>query len=270
MWFKSFVFLSFFLLSCTKKDSLEVHLLSTSPEKSEEDFLKRKDQDQNRDQILKALEGRGETCQKQELCQRTCEKLFSLDYAKKSCLEVPGTYIYQIEKAFSALLKKDFNALKDFSAFHLSIFLNLSPRSFYLFLRSLDHSQKEELLHWIVEDITSEVARIFYEEDWDFLLLESLFQENQVFPLELTIKDQKGLSFIQKALSNQNTYALNWIHDFFSKSLCLDKGPKCVLTQYCHLMPGDFHPSHLDYLKKFGPLSKLLKEHGDSPCPDTL
>ena len=264
MWIKYILGFSFIVLvSCGETDVSVVHLLSEGAEdKSKKFFIDRLKEDKDRDQILEAIYDKGKPCEGKTICRKICENLFTLSEAKDTCLLIPESYIYQIDKFFSPLIKGDFTALKQFSASHLKVFLNISPRSFYLFVRSLDNDfQREELLHWISEDW--KVALVFYEEDWDFLFLESFFQSQSVFPLELIIKDEEGFNFVEKAWINQNDHALNWIHAWFSQSVCEDE--QCIFKQYCYLIQ-DFHPDILEDFQDFGPLNTLLKARNDKSC----
>ena len=268
MGLRSFLLLSLFLVACMpESENLSLPSQTAVEEKTKNYFLERRKKDPDRASVLEALYQKGKICQKEPQCETICKELFDLEYARNTCFLIPESDVYQIERLFTPLKQGDFSTLKDFSAFYLKIFLSITPRQFYLFVKSRDDFEREELLFWIAEDVS--VGQIVLEEDWDFLILESFFSSNQIFPLELSVKDPDGFSFAEKAWINQNEQALHWIHGFFAKSMCKGQGQECLMKQYCHLIQ-DFHPNILEDFKTFEPLSELLQGKKDISCQTIL
>lgn len=236
-------------------------------------FESRRKEDSDRAELLNQsheLYSGGKICSFDFSCVRLCSQIFSLDFDQKDCKRLPATQVYQLEKLYQYILKKELRYLQEINVFDLKLFLNLSPEPLYKFFRTLGPVFKEQLLIWFASDW--EVAAVFSEEDWDFLFLDIFLNEAPLHPISFLKREIfRGRTFAELAWLKQNDFALFWLDNYFKKAQCLglegEKADNCVLAQYCYLSTG-FQSDVLKEIMGFKNLQLLLDKKQNLPKRD--
>ena len=185
-------------------------------------FKSRRGKDTNRKEVLKqshTIYAGGKLCSSFASCKQTCNLLFSLDLDKKDCVKLPSLQIHRFEKVYKSILEKELSVLQEIDVFDLKVFLNLSPEPFLQVLQTLGPVSAKVFLNWITADWR--VAKVFNEEDWDFLFFQIFLKEIQLSPINsLREEVAEGRTFVELAWLKQNDFALFWLGDYFQQVQC--------------------------------------------------
>ena len=208
--FRSFfkgIFFLCFILVCACESSLRLPSFSAEKLQSRQllqnfDFLKfRQAQDSDRLKVLEQSQNNYKEsgfCSSASSCRKICSQLFSLSWDEENCKKLPALQVYRFESLYNRLLDKKLTSLQKISVFDLKIFLNLSPEPFLRFIQTLGPIPTKIFLQWITNDW--QIAKIFVEEDWDFLFLDIFLNEIQVSPID-SLKEElaEGRTFMELA-----------------------------------------------------------------------
>ena len=268
--FKGIALLSFFLaVSC---QGFGLYLPSVSEKKGADFFLDRKKKDSDRKKTLaqsyKIYTGK-RICSSDSSCGAICRSLFSLSGDQEDCNKLPREQVYQFEKLFYYISEKKLSSLEEINIFDLKVFLNLSPEPLFKFFQTLDPIFTKTFLYWIA--VNWQIAKIFKEEDWDFLFLDIFLNKGPVSPISFLEEElAEGRTFMEWAWLKQNDYALLWLDDYFRKTQCegLKKSElkSCVLAQYCLISAG-FQNDVSKEIMGFKRLKSIVKP---TPAPASL
>jgi len=255
--FTGIVFLSVFLFCSCKKAPLS-DLPSFPEEKKTPSFFKsrREKHPKKRQEVLtesQKLYSKDGICSSDSSCTAICRRLFSLEWDQQDCIQLPIPQIHKFEKLYGHALEKDLDSLQEINSFDLKVFLSLSPEPLFKIFKALGPFFAKIFLHWIANNW--QIAKIFSEEDWDFLFLEIFLSEIHVSPInslrEIVAKDR---TFIELAWLEQNDHVLFWIDNYFTKVQCLnfqgEEMKDCVLAQYC-LLSGNLQDEILQEIMDF-------------------
>ena len=203
-------------------------------------------------------------CSVESRCLKVCSEIYSLEDDQKDCQKRKAQQIYQIEKLYNTLLKKNLSDLEDLSVFDLKVFFNIGAEPLFQFFKSLDLFSSKIFLNWIV--LNWQVAKVFSEED-DQLLFFRIFL-NKLGPLPInSLKEKifKDRTFVELAWLKQNDFALLWMNSYFQRSQCLDLKEKelgkCMLAQYC-LISDSFKRDVSEEIVNFKFIENLLEGGG--------
>lgn len=279
--FIGIVFSSVFLFCACEKNLSSDPPPSPKEEKTPSFFKARKEKHpEKRQAVLKVsqkLYSKERSCSSDSSCIAICHRLFSLEWDRQDCVQLPAPQIYKFEKLYDHVLEKDLDSLQKINAFDLKVFLSLSPEPLFKFFKTLGPFSTKIFLHWIANNW--QIAKIFSEEDWDFLFLDIFLNEIHVSPInslrEVVAKDR---IFIELAWLEQNDHVFFWIDDYFTKVQCLNfKGEEmknCVLAQYCQLS-GSLPDETLQEIMDFKNLKENSNQEQSLPqtdfkdfCPD--
>ena len=259
-----------FLFSLSACESPLLVLPSSDEGKSAAFFKSRQEEDPDREKILKETKNfyTGKMkCSSESSCISFCDQMFFLDLDKKACLEFPSSQIYRFKKLYHYILEKEFDSLTEISAFDLKVFFNFSPEPLYRVFKTFGPFFMRVFLRWIAIDW--KVAKIFKEEDWDFLFLDIFLNGLSVSPINsLRGELAEGRTFVELAWLKQNDFALFWLDDYFKEVQCLDfEGEDledCVLTQYC-LLSGSFQNDVSKEIMTFERLKQIVNKRSGWP-----
>ena len=252
----------FFLLCACESDF--VLMASSTEEKGASFFQSRQAKDRDRKEVLNQshIIYSEELCSSDLSCVEMCHHIFSLDSDKKDCEQLTAPQVYQFKKLYDHILKQELTFLQKINIFDLKVFLNLSPEPLFRSLKTLGPFSAKHFLRWIASDWR--VAKIFSEEDRDFLFLEIFLKGVHIFPIS-SLREEliEGRTFIELAWLKQNDSALFWLNDYFEKVQCAhlsgEKAEDCVLAQYCLLSP-DFQQDVLKEIMSFKNLKLILNK----------
>ena len=199
-----------------------------------------------------------------------CNSIFSLDFDKKDCLQLPVPQVRRFKKIYNNILEENLNSLKEIDAFDLKVFLNVSPEPFLKPLQTLGSVSAKTFLNWIADDW--QMAEVFHKEDFDFFFLEIFLNEIQASPIS-SLKEEviEGNTFVELAWLKQNDSALFWLDDYFKKIQCSDlegeKAEDCALAQYCSLRES-LKSDILTEIVEFKNLKQILEKKKIQPPTD--
>ena len=199
-------------------------------------YARLKEEDTNREVILlrsqKTYHG-SPLCSTEETCSQMCSGIFLHEEARGDCNKLSVAQIHRLRRIDEFLRNKDIKRLKSVRLFDLRVFLNISPEPVRRYLVQIGPRLARDLAYWIATDW--DAARLFYEEDENFILLETIFREiklKALLALRSRIKDED--SYYRIAFKYQNESALNWVHDYLDRGLC-ESDQACLLGRYCFL-----------------------------------
>ena len=262
-----------FLFSLSSCESPLLVLPSFDEGKSPSFFKSRQAEDPDRTEIFKELEKfyKGKKkCSSAFSCVSFCDQLFFLDPDKEACLEFPLPQIYRFKKLYHYILEKEFDSLMEINTFDLKVFFNFSPEPLYRVFKTFGPFFTKIFLKWIVTDW--KVAKIFKEEDWDFLFLEIFLNGLSVSPINsLRGVLAEGRTFVELAWLKQNDFALFWLDGYLKEVQCLNfEGQaleNCVLTQYC-LLSGILQNDVSKEIMTFERLKQRVNKRPEWPQTD--
>ena len=246
------------VFSCRPDDSV---VLSSVTGKDSDFFVSRRAQDPDRDSILRQSKDfyKGEACFSDPSCRETCSFLFALPFDQRDCQSLSIPQVRRFKRLYEQLEKGDRASLRAVSVFDLKIFLNFSPEPAGRLAKGLGFMSAKSILRWITDDWR--VGQVFYEEDWDFFLLDILLNEIHFSPIS-SLREElaEGRTFVERAWIKQNDFALFWMEGRLAGLQCpLKESEKsqCVLLQYCRLRPS-FKPDVLSEIARFESLRLAL------------
>lgn len=193
-----------------------------------------KKQDKNRAAIFsesKEIYKGSPLCSSEKTCHRMCSTIFD-STVLEDCMALSLAQVRRLDRIYGNLKDNNIDRLREARLSDLKVFLNVSPMPVERQFIKMGAESAKVLAWWIATDW--DAARLFYEEDEGFLLLEALFKEIQftiVSALQTELKN--GGSYYQIAFEYGNEYALDWIHSYFVNSC--DNREACLLGQYCQL-----------------------------------
>ena len=175
-------------------------------------------------------------CAEISACVPLCNEIFTAPPARKDCASLSSAQVRRFDGIYSSLAEGNIKRFKKTRLSDLRVFLNISPAPVEKRFVKMGAERAKHIAYWIAEDW--DTARLFYEEDENFLLLKALFTEIEfsvVSALRADIKN--GASYYKIALEYGNESALSWIHGYFT-GVCNNK-EACLLSRYCLL--NQFH-----------------------------
>ncbi|MCY4512391.1 MAG: hypothetical protein OXB86_01735 [Bdellovibrionales bacterium] len=197
-----------------------------------------KKQDQNRSAVLnesKEIYKGSPLCSSEKVCHRMCGEIFD-STVQEDCTTLPLAQVRRLNKIYGNLKNNDMDQLRVTRLSDLKVFLNVSPMPLERHFVKMGADSAKNLAWWIATDW--DAARVFYEEDEGFFLLEALFKEIKFTVVSALQTDlREGYSYYKIAFEYGNEYALNWIHNYFINSC--DNQEACLLSRYCRL--NQFH-----------------------------
>ena len=241
MLFKSY-FIYVFLILCACESTFI--LPSSIEEKDAFFFNSLRKINFDRKEVLdqsKQIYGGDNTCSEKASCLKICNEIFVLDEDQKDCYELPAPQVDQFQELYHHVLEKKIESLQEINVFDLKVFLNLSLEPFYRSIKTLGPFFAKNFLTWIAIDWR--VAKVFGEEDKDFLFLEVFLNKISYLPIS-SLKEEiiEGRTFVELAWLKQNDPALLWLNTYFEKKKCSDltkeEVKNCMLAQYCLLSPS--------------------------------
>ena len=259
---KGILFSLFFLLCACESDLV---LTSSTEEKEASFFQSRREKDRDRKEVLnqsQIIYSGGEPCSSDLSCVKICHHIFSLDSDKKDCEQLTAPQVDQFKKLYNFILEQELTSLQKINIFDLKVFLNLSPEPLFRSLKTLGPFSAKYFLNWIASDW--QVARVFSEEDWDFLFLEIFLNGIQISPIS-SLREEvvEGRTFVELAWLKQNDSALFWLNDYFKGVQCAklngEEAESCILAQYCLLSPS-FQHDVLKEIMSFKSLNLILNK----------
>ena len=272
-------FSSVFLFCACEKTPLESPL-PPKEEKTPSFFKSRREKHrEERQTVLKKSQNfytKDGICSSDSSCKAICRRLFSLEWDQQDCVQLSVPQVYQFEKLYNHVLTKDLDSLKEINAFHLKVFLSLSPEPLYKIFKTLGPFSTKIFLHWIANNW--QIAKILSEADWDLLFLEIFLNEIHVSPINsLREVVAENRTFIELAWLKHD-HVFFWIDNYFTKVQCSNfKGEEmkdCVLAQYCLLsgsLPDEILQEMMDFKYSNGNLSQKQNQiqiNVKDLCPD--
>ncbi len=236
--------LVFFSLLCSCGEQKADHFFSSSLTEEEEDlsfFMSRRDKDADRSRTLEqshqVYKG-SPLCNSSTDCIKDCDHIFSIDKDREDCRALTSVQVDRFKKLYNGIIEKKLKLLSQIDAFDLKVFFNLGPEVLFRFFKTLDPVSTKVFLSWIASDWR--VAKVFYNEDWDFLFFEIFFKQVGYSPIS-SLKEEisKDRTFAELAWLKQSDSALFWLDAYFKEVQCINfeanKKEDCVLVQYCLL-----------------------------------
>lgn len=238
-----FVFLS--VISC-----VEPPLPSSDIIRSPSFYEEIREQDKNRTRVFsqsREIYKGSPQCSSERVCNDICSEIFVHASTQKDCMALPLAQVRRLNGIYKILKNKTANQLQRIRLSDFRVFLNVSPASVERQLIKMGADSAKGMAYWIATDW--DAARLFYEEDEEFLILEALFKEIEFTVVSALRSDIKnGASYYQIALEYNNESALDWVHNYFV-NFCGNQ-ETCLLSQYCLLNRshyGGFSNEILDY-----------------------
>ena len=192
-------------------------------------------------------------CSSEKACYRICADIFGT-MALEDCAALSLAQVRRLNGIHESLKSNNLDRLRQARLSDLKVLLNVSPRPVEKQFVQMGADSAKTLAWWIATDW--DAARLFYEEDESFFLLEALFKEIKftvVSALQTDIRN--GDSYYKIAFEYGNEYALDWIHSYFVNSC--DNQEACLLGQYCLL--NQFHyEGFSNEIVEYGPFSEFI------------
>ena len=246
----------------------------------------RKQSDSNRKETLsrsREIYKSSQSCKKTPSCGAACGRLFQYPSDRRDCRQLSPPQVRRFEDVYAAFQDKSRESLSALAFFDIKAFLNLSAEPSVTLFGRFGRVAAKEFLSWILADW--EIALLFSEEDQDFIFLETLLREIEVYPIKALEEPIEGdMTFQELALRKQNDPAMVWVHEFFAKSLCGGAGEaaaaaagggggpalaesqaECVLARYCPVA-ARFSEELLGALKGFQRFKEALGQAADKKC----
>ena len=160
----------------------------------------------------------GSICQGNDQCEKICDDLFTRRNQREDCEKLPRDMVFDFEDLIESV--EDGNT-DDIKAKTLECLLDIDDKKFSKAIKKLTRTQVKEFLLFIAED--EEIARIFKDEDDEFIILKQLFSKISGSDLDnvITREIEDGKNFLHLA-SEGNDSAYQWI-DRYVEDQCNDR-----------------------------------------------
>ena len=221
-----------------------------------------KKQDKNRSVVFnesKEIYKGSPLCSSEKTCHRMCSEIFG-PAVLEDCVALSLAQVRRLDGIYGNLKDNNIDRLQKARLSDLKVFLNVSPAPVERQFIKMGADSAKTLAWWIATDW--DAARLFYEEDEGFLLLEALFKEIKftiVSALQAELRN--GSSYYQIAFEYGNEYALDWIHSYLVNSC--DNQEACLLSQYCQL--NRFHYEEFsNEILEYKPFSEFVVHYMNS------
>ena len=174
-------------------------------------------------------------CSSEKTCYQICVDIFG-PTDLEDCAALSLAQVRRLNGIHENLKNNNLDRFRTARLSDLKVLLNVSPMPVEKQFVQMGADSAKTLAWWIASDW--DAARLFYEEDEGFFLLEALFKEIKFTVVSALRADiRNGDSYYKIAFEYGNEYALDWIHSYFVSSC--DNQESCLLSQYCLL--NQFH-----------------------------
>ena len=114
-------------------------------------------------------------CSSERVCNDICSEIFIHASTQKDCVALPLAQVRRFTGIYKILRNKNTARLQGVRLSDFKVFLNVSPVPVERQLIQMGADSAKGMAYWIATDW--DAARLFYEEDEEFLILEALFRE---------------------------------------------------------------------------------------------
>lgn len=275
---------SFLLFSAVAEDTTEEDPDQKVMAEPQQMITEESDQILEKDLSLTlALSGEPYKCRRLSDCEKICEEIYSRRAAENECLDLHPDQVKRFDKIYKTLESPNFRDLIKIAPEDLENFVKIDYRplkklteklSNQLGARAQKAKQAKQVLTWIVENPL--IAKIFHDEDDDFLLLTSILRAINFNLKEALRKELRGKiysdSFMGIAIhsnvealkrESRPADALEWVHSFFSKECSYnssrEKEKVCILQDwYCKVGLNEEH--HWDDLLLYEEFEDVIND----------
>ena len=237
-----------------------------------------RENDQDRDTVIDNAQERfpdSKVCEGDDDCEEICDDIFSRRADREDCEELPIKQVERLEIVYEVFEDPDEDNLEKLDLDDLRVLMNISIQPIDRLVEKMSRGEMTNVLFWIARD--EDVATIFEKEDQDFAIFKILLEEfdntdsSSFVPSTALSKTlDSGLNFIEIASEENNSVALEWVHELF-EDICSDEDDyeECLFdTNYCAMtFDTDTEEAYFDeeFFERF--LDSILEDFRPSSSP---